>query len=210
MLDTKRMKENKDRFLILLKEVLHEEEYEELEAYLEETDFFEAPASTKYHLHVKGGLCQHSLNVYDCLVDLVETWNLKCSDTSVRIVALLHDVCKADTYVPSTRRVPPERSKTGKWEVEEIWTKDDTYHLGHASKSIYLLQRILPLTMEEIEAIHAHMGSTDLSTMFNSFDLNAIFSENRLAICLHLADMMASYLLEDDFGNKECYEWERN
>ncbi len=203
MLDQERIKENKDRFLNLLKEVLDEEDYGELESYLEETDFFEAPASTKYHLHVRGGLCQHSLNVYDCLVKLAKDWKLECSDISIRIVSLLHDLCKVNTYVPSTRRVPPERSGTGEWEVEEIWVKDDSFHLGHASKSIYLIQRILPLTMYEIEAIHAHMGSTDLSTMFNSFDLNTVFSENELAICLHLADMMASYLVEDDFDNKE-------
>ena len=114
----------------------------------------------------------------------------------------MHDWCKINVYVKSTRRVPPERSGTGQWETEEVWIKDDAYHLGHASKSVYLIQQFIPLNMLEIEAIHSHMGSTDLSTMFNSFDLNSIFSVNPLAICLHLADMESSYLMEGEIENK--------
>lgn len=197
---------NKKRYLGLLREVLDDNQYLAIKEFLENSDFFTAPASTKFHLHCKGGLCQHSLNVYDLLEEKLDTWNLKYSDFTVRVVSLMHDWCKIDTYIPSTRRVPPERSGTGQWEVEEIWVKDDAYNLGHASKSIYLIQQFLVLTMEEIEAIHAHMGFGDLSTLFKAFDLGKLFTDNPLATCLHLADMESSYLLEDDLDNKEKYK----
>ena len=199
MLDTEK---NKERYLKLLEEVLHEEDFNNIKDWLETGDFFSAPASTKYHLHGEGGLCQHSLNVYDCLSKKLKDWGLEYPENSIRIVSLMHDWCKINVYVKSTRRVPPERSGTGKWETEEVWIKDDAYHLGHASKSVYLIQQFIPLNMLEIEAIHSHMGSTDLSTMFNSFDLNSIFSVNPLAICLHLADMESSYLMEGEIENK--------
>ena len=199
MLDTEK---NKERYLKLLEEVLHEEDFNNIKDWLESGDFFSAPASTKYHLHGEGGLCQHSLNVYDCLSKKLKDWGLEYPENSIRIVSLMHDWCKINVYVKSTRRVPPERSGTGKWETEEVWIKDDAYHLGHASKSVYLIQQFIPLNMLEIEAIHSHMGSTDLSTMFNSFDLNSIFSVNPLAICLHLADMESSYLMEGEIENK--------
>ena len=196
------IEKNKERYLKLLEEVLHEEDFNNIKDWLETGDFFSAPASTKYHLHGEGGLCQHSLNVYDCLSKKLKDWGLEYPENSIRIVSLMHDWCKINVYVKSTRRVPPERSGTGKWETEEVWIKDDAYHLGHASKSVYLIQQFIPLNMLEIEAIHSHMGSTDLSTMFNSFDLNSIFSVNPLAICLHLADMESSYLMEGEIENK--------
>ena len=196
---------NKTKYLSLLQQVLDPLEFDMFKDWLEKGDFFTAPASTKYHLHIEGGLCQHSLNVYNCLKKLITDWNLDYSDTSVVLVSLLHDICKVNTYEKSFRRIPPERSGTGKWETEEIYVKNDEYHLGHASKSLYIVQRFIGLTMEEIEAIHGHMGSTDLSTMFNSFDLNKLFESNSLAVCLHLADMQASYLMEDNLGNKEGY-----
>ena len=196
------MEKNKERYLKLLEEVLHEEDFNNIKDWLETGDFFSAPASTKYHLRGEGGLCQHSLNVYDCLSKKLKDWGLEYPESSIRIVSLMHDWCKINVYVKSTRRVPPERSGTGKWETEEVWIKDDAYHLGHASKSVYLIQQFIPLNMLEIEAIHSHMGSTDLSTMFNSFDLNSIFSVNPLAICLHLADMESSYLMEGEIENK--------
>lgn len=196
------MEKNKERYLKLLEEVLYEEEFNNLKDWLDTGDFFSAPASTKYHLHGEGGLCQHSLNVYDCLSKKVKEWGLEYPESTIRIVSLMHDFCKINVYVKSTRRVPPERSGTGNWETEDVWIKDDAYHLGHASKSVYLIQQFIPLNMLEIEAIHSHMGSTDLSTMFNSFDLNSIFSVNPLAICLHLADMESSYLMEGEIENK--------
>ena len=196
------MEKNKERYLKLLEEVLHEEDFNNIKEWLETGDFFSAPASTKYHLHGEGGLCQHSLNVYDCLSKKLKDWGLEYPENSIRIVSLMHDWCKINVYVKSTRRVPPERSGTGKRETEEVWIKDDAYHLGHASKSVYLIQQFIPLNMLEIEAIHSHMGSTDLSTMFNSFDLNSILSVNPLAICLHLADMESSYLMEGEIENK--------
>ena len=57
---------NKERFIELLRSTKREG-IEKLIDFLEKTDFFTAPASTRFHSSYEGGLLQHSLNVYDCL-----------------------------------------------------------------------------------------------------------------------------------------------
>ena len=42
---------------------------EKLLSYLEKSDFFEAPASTKFHGNYKGALCVHSLGVAALLLE---------------------------------------------------------------------------------------------------------------------------------------------
>ena len=77
-------------------------------------DFFTAPASARYHGAYEGGLCDHSLNVYHCLVDYLqrervqELYGLEYSDESIAIVALLHDLCKIGCYKKGTRNVKDE------------------------------------------------------------------------------------------------------
>ena len=41
---------------------------DELMVYIRNSDFYTAPASTRFHLSIEGGLLQHSLNVYECLM----------------------------------------------------------------------------------------------------------------------------------------------
>lgn len=40
--------------------------------YIRKSDFYTAPASTKFHLSCKGGLLQHSLNVYEAMKHRLE------------------------------------------------------------------------------------------------------------------------------------------
>ena len=60
------------------------------------TDFFTAPASTRFHGACEGGLCMHSLNVYHALHDTFFTEG--DSEETFAICALLHDLCKANYY----------------------------------------------------------------------------------------------------------------
>ncbi|MDE7349167.1 MAG: hydrolase, partial [Clostridia bacterium] len=56
---------NKARFLKIYEENIKREGGDKLLKWLCDSDFFVAPASSKFHNAVVGGLCDHSLNVYD-------------------------------------------------------------------------------------------------------------------------------------------------
>ena len=113
-----RVAENRRRFTEIYRSTVTREGADRLFAYLESTDFFSAPASTRYHGNYEGGLCQHSLNVYDCLCDILarprmqEVYGIRYSDESIAIAALLHDLCKVNFYKTSFRNAKNEQ---GKW-----------------------------------------------------------------------------------------------
>ena len=109
----------KEEFIELYQELIHREGADALLDYLEnKSDFFTCPASARFHGAYVGGLCDHSLNVYHCLVDYLarervqELYGLECSEETVAIVALLHDLCKIGCYRPGTRNV---KGPDGKW-----------------------------------------------------------------------------------------------
>lgn len=87
------------------------------------TDFYEAPASTKYHGSYPGGLVDHSINVYKVLTNINKAMNLNIPSDTVTIAGLLHDVCKANTYKLGYRNVKNEI--TGQWEQKQIYEYDD-------------------------------------------------------------------------------------
>ena len=64
------VEKNKQEYISAINLITRPFDKDELIKMLEETDFFEAPASGKYHNAYKGGLCEHSLNVWKRLVDL--------------------------------------------------------------------------------------------------------------------------------------------
>ena len=96
---------NKEKFIQIYKENITREGADRLLAFLcsDGCDFFTAPASTRYHSAYEGGLCEHTLNVYECLVDYMnrprvkETFGIQYSAESIAIAALLHDLCKGVT-----------------------------------------------------------------------------------------------------------------
>ena len=106
--------------------------------YLEnQTDFFTAPASTKYHLSEKGGLLQHSLNVYECLIRLIDEYNINIDIASITICGLLHDICKANFYKQELKNV-----KVGAtWTQQLQYVVDDQFPIGHGEKSVIILQQ---------------------------------------------------------------------
>ena len=168
---------------------------DELLKYLESTDFFTAPASTRHHSAFEGGLCVHSLNVFVELIRLIKAYpEIKVSTETVAIIALLHDVCKIGCYKTSMRNVKDEN---GKWIQKPYYEfKEDFCFGGHGSKSVYLIQKFMHLTDEEAVAINSHMGVFDKPTGDNS--ISNAYIQFPIAWLLHVADESSSYLREKE------------
>lgn len=196
MLEDKVIEENKEKFLELIKGIERDGcDLERLVNKLCSSDFFEAPASTIYHSSYKGGLCAHSLNVYNNLKLLNEVKKLEFSEDSMRIVALLHDVSKMNFYEVAERNVKDEE---GHWtKVPYIKTreaKDRFIYAGHGANSEYIVGRFIPLTLAESVAIINHMGGKDIySGAVSDANMSEIFNRYPLALYLHLADMMSTF-----------------
>ena len=158
----------------------------------DKTDFFRAPASTRFHGACESGLVMHSLNVYHALHDSFFTEDE--SEESFAICALLHDLCKANYYKVSTRNVKDDA--TGKWEKVPYYTVEDLFPYGHGEKSVFLIERFMKLKTAEAVAIRWHMGGFDDSARGGSFAISDAYNRYPLAIKLHIADLEATYLLE--------------
>lgn len=195
---------NKEQFLEIFHRTIHREGSDKLLEWLESSDFFDAPASTKFHGSYAGGLLEHSLNVYRRLCDrLVEDEeggldgkpHKSPSQETIAIAALFHDLCKVNVYKPSTKNVKID----GKWQTVPCYEREEKFPCGdHADKSIIILQNFMHLEPEEILAIRAHMGGFDSAAKGGSYVINDIFKISRLAVHLHLADMEATHLIEEE------------
>lgn len=177
---------------------------DKLLAWLEKTDFFEAPASTRFHGAYEGGLCEHSLNVYQRLRSLLDTvpGAPEVSDESCAICALLHDLCKANFYKLGTRNVKNET--TGKWEKAPFYTVEDQFPYGHGEKSVFLIERFMKLRTEEAVSIRWHMGGFDDAARGGSFAISEAYDHYPLAMLLHMADMLASHIDEANEERQNC------
>lgn len=159
-------------------------------------DFFTAPSSTRYHNAFKGGLVEHSINVYNCLLDYLkrkrvkEIYEMEYDDETVAIVALLHDVCKINCYKPGTRNVKDEK---GNWQSIPTFEYDDQLPYGHGEKSVYIITGFMKLTRGEAFAIRYHMG---FSGSEDSRNVGDSFEQYPIAFALSTADMEASYFVE--------------
>ena len=164
---------------------------EKLLTWMEGTDFFTAPASTRFHGACAEGLVMHSLNVYHALMEQLEEGD---SPESFAICALLHDLCKANFYKKGIRNVKNEA--TGQWEKVPSYSVEDMFPYGHGEKSVFLIERFMKLKVEEAVAIRWHMGGFDDAVRGGSFALSGAFEKYPLAVKLHIADLEATYLLE--------------
>lgn len=191
------IEDNKLEFLRLLRENVTRDGVDKLIEWIETTDFFVAPASTKFHSAFEGGLCQHSLNVYYKLLDLVkmefgEDWQQVVSIETITIVGLLHDICKANTYKTEMRNVKVD----GEWVQQPFYTVADGLPYGHGEKSVYIVNAYIRLTREEALAINWHMGGFDARVRGGSYSLSDAFYMYKLCPLLHTADLLATYLDE--------------
>lgn len=146
----------KEEFLKILRTV-NREGMEDFIKFLESTDFFTAPASTRFHGNYAGGLVEHSMKVYEILVEKVKNSSKKIevSDDTLKIVALLHDVCKANFYKIDYRNA---KNALGVWEKVPYYTVDDTIPYGHGEKSVMMITEYMKLTSEEKYAIQLAYG----------------------------------------------------
>ena len=184
---------HKERFIQILTEHVKREGLAELLAWLETTDFYTAPASSRYHCACPEGLVMHSLNVYDLLME--KHFDPKEDNPeSAALCALFHDLCKAQFYKVSTRNVKNEQ--TGAWEKVPYYAIEDAFPYGHGEKSVYLVERFIRLKPAEAAAIRWHMGGFDEAVKGGSFAISHAYERYPLAVKLHLSDLEASYLRE--------------
>ncbi len=180
----------KDEFISIYKEHITRAGSERLLEWLEKTDFFDAPASTRYHCACEHGLVMHSVSVYNTMVEKhfdEETDSME----SFAICALLHDLCKAQFYKVSTRNVKNE--ETGRWEKVPYYAIEDSYPFGHGEKSVFLIERFMRLKLDEAMAIRWHMGEFGDK---NSNTISQAYNLYPLAVKLHLADLESTFIRE--------------
>ena len=189
----------KERFVAIYRQYIRRPGADALLDWLLSSDFFAAPASAKYHSSVAGGLCQHSLNVYDCLRAYLGRERVQAlygltgpdyTDESIAIVALLHDLCKIGCYRPGFRNVKDER---GVWQKVATYNFDDPLPYGHGEKSVWLVMKHMPLTDMEAFAIRYHMG---FSGDEDNRSVGQALAKYPLAFALSVADSEATYFLE--------------
>lgn len=210
---------NKEEFLRLLRSVNIEGAYiDDLVNWMESSDFFTAPASTKYHNSVKGGLCDHCLNVYKNIFkvyDLARESNpaINYSKDTLTVVALLHDISKVnfyESYIQNKKIYSEQGTKhdnMGKfdWFAEEAFKvkEDDERVLGgdHGFNSMMLVNRFIPLTYEESVAILNHHCGFDNN--FVNRDLSSIVNRYPLVTILHMADWLSTYVDENVIPTKD-------
>lgn len=224
--------DNKEFYQSLFRQYVGGQKVEDLLNMLDRTDFYTAPASVKYHCNFDGGLLQHTLNVYDSLIRLIEMKDIitptqkfgllekvregkeitdsekeeldeiikkllnsnKVTFASIVKVALGHDFHKINYYKKYTKNV---KDNNGKWVQQEAWGyRDDPFTLGEdGTNSWYIMNSVLPLNFEEISAIENHMGSGRSGQWLPG--ASGCWKKSNLAVLLHLADMYATFVVED-------------
>lgn len=185
----------KQKFIEYYQSNIRREGADRLLEWLQTTDFFTAPASTRYHCACAGGLVQHSVNVYEVMME--KHFDPSCDNAeSFALCALLHDVCKAQFYKVSTRNVKNEQ--TGQWEKVPYYTIEDAFPYGHGEKSVFLIERFVRLKPAEATAIRWHMGGFDDAARGGNFSISVAYDKYPIAVKLHLADLEATYLREKE------------
>ena len=202
----------KAEFLKICREKIRRDGLEDVLDWLQKSDFFAAPASTRFHGNHEGGLVEHSLNVYRNLLILNNAFQAGLAEESMAIAALFHDVCKVGVYqaeVKNRKTYDPEKVNAADryrvkhdiggdfvWEAVSGYSFQDSCPLGHGEKSAILIQSRMKLKKDELLAIVWHMGGFDIKFQGGDRGLSTAFEMCPLAVLLHLADVAASYLQE--------------
>ena len=173
-------KEPKKQFLFQFRRRIYRPGAEEFLEWLKTTDFFQAPASTRFHPAREGGLVEHSLHVYQRLRRL---YMLEFTDgdipypeqdETIAICGLLHDICEIEAGLP----------------------------FGHGEKSVYIISGFMHLTHEEAMAIRWHRGFSDNEFKAGGTEVGNAFEKYPLAALTHVADLQATYLDEAEGAGK--------
>lgn len=127
---------------------------QELIAFLEQSDYFNAPASINWHGNYPGGLAQHGIGVYDLFKERCKNTQVKIGDDTIIICAYLHDLCKVGLYKKSYEFLKGEF--TGK--VTYGYNVSHPARVRHSSVSLSVIEKFIKLTPLEREIIKYHMG----------------------------------------------------
>lgn len=207
-----------ERYESLLKST-NRDGIDKLIEFIRKSDFYTAPASTKFHNCHEGGLLEHSLNVYDCLYNKVrstdvfkkalrdpakEFWDTDEFEKTIVIVALLHDLCKMFMYEVEMKNKKiysdhgSKKDSQGRYDWESVpgYTVNDRVPYGHGEKSVMMIEQFITLTKEERFAIRWHMGFTEPKENWNT--LTAAIRMYPLVLAVHEADLEATYMLEKE------------
>ena len=181
-----------EKFLELLKTV-NREGMDDLINFIKKTDFFKAPASTRFHGSKEGGLLEHSLKVYEILKHKVKNCieEIEVPEETIKIVALLHDICKANFYKVDYRNA---KNELGVWEKVPYYTIDDKIPYGHGEKSVMMVTEYIKLTPEEKYSIRWHMGFTEPKEQYTTIGI--AYAKYPLALLMHEADLEATYFYD--------------
>ncbi len=192
------VKLTKTEFTDLFLSNVHRDGADKLLEYLENNDFFTAPASARFHLAETGGLCEHSINVYKRLRSLIrsefgENYTNVFSEETLAICGLLHDVCKVNYYVTEYRNV----KEGNEWVKKPFFKVEERFPYGHGEKSVFIVSQYIKLSAEEAMAINWHMGGFDERVKGGSYALSEALAKYKLVLFLHVADIEATYIDED-------------
>ena len=201
------MAANKQRFMELCNEHIHRDGLDKVLAYLEESDFYIAPSSSRFHLNEDGGLCLHSINVFEAackiynemvkpaIMDGTSPFTEEVSMESIAIATLFHDLCKIKLYHKADRW---KKDENNRWVTYPGYEVKDDFPLGHGEKSCLMLSWYMRLKPEEMLAIRWHMGMFDMGESGSSLrrSFYAATEKSALVSIVHSADFLVSNLWE--------------
>ena len=204
-----KIEDNKNKFISIAK-TIEREGINELLDWLETTDFYTTVASTKYHANYPGGLCEHSIHVYENMIKLRDQFCPQIPDETCKLVALFHDLAKVDfyeEYAQNKKVYSPSGSKKdelGRFDwvsVKSFKARDaadrDFVLSEHGVNSYVMLHKYVKLSQGEAAAIINHHAGKDNGYALK--DLNEVFNRFPVATLLHLADMLATYINENPY-----------
>lgn len=198
---------NKTEYIRLCKKHIHRDGLDRVLAYLEKSDFYQAPSSTAFHLNEDGGLCLHSINVFrtackiysDIAIPAMQNekspFKEDISLESLAIVCLFHDLCKIKLYHKTERW---KKDANNHWMSYPGYEIKNDFPFGHGEKSCLMLSWYMRLKPEEMLAIRWHMGMFDIAENGSSqrYAFYAATEKTALVSILISADFLASNLLE--------------
>ena len=201
------IEENKQRYITLCRENIQRDGLESVLSYLEKTDFYIAPSSTNYHLNEDGGLCKHSINVFETALKLYESvaaepikegrspFTDEVPRESIAIATLFHDLCKVKLYHKTEKW---KKDENGRWQSYPGYEIKDDFPLGHGEKSCLMLNWYMRLKPDEMLAIRWHMGMYDMGESGTSqrYAFYGALDKSPLVSIVHAADFLASRILE--------------
>ena len=181
------LKALKTEFKDIVANMIHRDGIDGLMTWLDSTDFYSTPSSTRYHGAEPGGLVAHSIAVYNRL----KQKQTDETDETIAIASLFHDLCKCNFYKQTFRNVKNE--VTGKWEKVPSYEVNDQFPLGHGEKSMFIVMKFMNLTDEEAMAIRWHMGFSAVEQQFEKPSMARAMQICKLVIKLQEADTESSF-----------------